>query len=266
MNFIKKLFGSVEKSQPVQQDKNPENTRLNYLLDIYGRHPSIDNYKAVMQEILEGNSFLLLPSVNGTTGSGHWETLETGSMLTLASVFNLDGLKVLGAFSDEKSLLNWSNRETEYTSMRAQDIIEFCKQHNIDRIVINSDQKNMYVLERNRENITTRTIEQETEVLLGTPAKPLSTHLLDKLKANFQKVDTIEEAYQYAQNMNGETSIVLGILMSTVSDNARAALHNALNNSVQDEKLEFPLDIMILEREDLLDTVRNIHNSLFYKR
>jgi len=266
MNFLKKLFSSSDKSQPIKQDKNPENTRLNYLLDIYGQHPSGDNYKAVLNEILEGNSFLLLPSADGTPDSGDWKTLEKGSTLTLASVFNLDGLKVLGAFSDEKSLLNWSKCETQYTAMRTQDIIEFCKQHGIDRIVINSDQKNMYVLERNRENITTKTIEQKTKVLVGTPTKPLSQHIIDKLRANFQKVDTIEEAYQYAQSMNGETSIVLGIRMSTVSDNARAALHNALNNSLQDENLELSLNVMLLETEDWLNTVRNIHNAQFYKR
>ena len=71
MNFFKRLFGSKEKSEQIEQKKNPENTRLNFLLDIYGQHPSIDNYKAVMEEITEGNGSLLLPSVNEKNGSGN---------------------------------------------------------------------------------------------------------------------------------------------------------------------------------------------------
>src|SRR5687767_8637840 len=264
MNFLKKLFGNNDEDQQLKRERNPENTKLNFLLESYAQYHSDDNYKAVVQEILEGNSYLLLPSVNERPGSGDWTTLEKDSTLTLASIFNLDGLQVLGAFSDERSLLNWTKRETEYTAMRTQDIIEFCKQNGIDRIVINSNQKKMFVLERNRENITSRTLKEDTKVLVGTPLHPLSKPIIDNLIANFKKIDTIEEAYQYAQTMNGETSVVLAVLLSTVSDNSRAALHNALNNALQKEKLQSPLDIMILEKEDWLNTVRGIHNSLFY--
>jgi len=265
MNFLKKLFGGSDKTTDSQEKKNPENTRLNYLLNIWGQHQSDSNYKAVMDEILNGNSFLLLPSVNDNETIG-WTTSEASKTLNLTSVFNLDGLKVLGAFSDENSLVEWSKKPTQYTALPTKDIIEICKEQGIDRVVINSDQKNMYVLERNRQNITTTTIEKETKVLVGTPITPLSKQIIDKLISSFKKVDTIEEAYQYAQNMNGESSIVLGIKMSTVSDNSRAALHNALNNSLSNEQLDIPIDVMILETQDWLDTVRNIQNSLFYKR
>lgn len=39
--------------------------------------------------------------------------------------------------------------------MRRKDIIDFYKQDNIARIVINSDQRNVFVVKRNRGNITT---------------------------------------------------------------------------------------------------------------
>jgi len=266
MSFFKKLFGSNNKPAETSEKKNPENTRLNYLLNIWGEYHSDENYKAVMDEILNGNSYLILPSANDNPGSGNWETAKAQTTLNLTSVFNLDGLKVLGVFSDERSLLEWTKKETQYTAIRTQDMVDFCKTNDIDRIVINSDQKNMFVLERNRQNIKATTIEKETKVLVGTPIKPLSKHILDKLTSNFRKVDTIEEAYQYAQNMNGESSIVLGIKMSVVSDNSKAALHNALNNSLINEQLDIPIDVMILETENWLNTVRNIQNSLFYKR
>jgi hypothetical protein len=266
MNFFSKLFGGHEKNHSNKQETKPENTKLNYLLDISGEHRSDENYKAVLQEISGGNSYLLVPSLHDTPGSSEWKTLKKGSTLALTSVFSVDGLQVLGVFSDEKSLYKWAKRETAYTAMRSQDLIEFCKQHGIDRIVINSDQNNMFVLERNRANITTETIKEDTKVLVGTPSKPLNGRVLKNLINNFQKIDTIEEAYQYVQSLNGETSLVLGIRMSTVSENSRAALHKALNKSLQHEQLDVALGIMIIQTEEWLQTIRNIQNSLFYKR
>ncbi len=267
MNFLKKLFGSTDSKQTSKiENKNPDNTRLTYLLDIYGQHPSNENYKAVLDEITSGNSFLLLPSVNENGDSNGWQTAQVGTTINLASIFNLDGLKVLVAFSDEIALIKWTNRETQYTAIKTQDLVDFCKQNNVDRIVVNSDQKNMFVLERNRENITSRTIQEETKVLVGTPTNPLPQNAIDLLIKNFKKVDTIKEAYQYAQKMNDETSLVLGIKMTVVSDNSRAALHNALNDSLNGIDVGIPIDIMLLEDEGWLNTVRNIENSLFYRR
>lgn len=267
MSFLKKLFGTSDnKKTETKESKNPDNTRLTYLLDIYGQHPSNDNYSEVLEEITNGNSFLLLPSANNNANTIDWQTAEVGTTLNLSSVFNLDGLKVLGAFSDETALVKWTKRETQYTAIKSQDVIDFCKQNNIDRIVINSDQKNMFVLERNRENITSRTIQEKTKVLVGTPTNPLPKSAIDLLVKSFSKVDTIEEAYQFAQKMNDETSLVLGIKMSVVSDNSRTALYNALNNSLPGVDVGIPIDIMILEDEGWLNTARNIQNSLFYKR
>ncbi len=228
MNFFKKLFGST-KTVETQQKIDPDNTKLNFLLHQWGENPSDENYVAVMTEILNGNCFLLLPSVNDEEAST-WMTLEQGAPLKLTSVFNLDGLKVLGAFSDELALVEWAKQPTQYTAIATATVIEICKEKGIDRIVINSDQKNMYVLERNRENISTKTIETDTKVLVGTPINPLPQHIVDKLISNFKKVDAIEEAYQYVQVLDNETSHVLGIKMSVNSDNAMAALQNAINN------------------------------------
>lgn len=263
MGFLNKLFGNKDADNSA--NKKPDNTNLNYLLTIWGEHPSNENYAAVFNEILAGNGYFLLPSIHDNNTDTGWQTLNAGSTLKLTSVYNVDGLQVLGVFSDEKSLLAWANKEVQYTSIKTPDVIEFCQQHGIDRIVVNSDQKTMFVLERNRSNITTNVVEKDTEVQIGSPAKPLSQNIIAKLTENFKKVNTIEEAYQYAQVLNGETSIVLGIKMSVVSDDSRAALHNALNTSLQNEKLELPLDIMILN-DEWLQSVRDIANSLIYKK
>jgi hypothetical protein len=266
MNFLNKLFRGGNKKDERLENKRPENTKLNYLLNIWGDNHSNENFNEVLKEILEGNCYLLIPSINDNPGTGDWTTAEIGTTLKLTSVFNLDGLQVLGAFSDESSMLKWAKKETGYTSLRTQDIIEFCKQHKIDRIVINSGQKNIFVLERNRENIKKTTFEKTTPVQIGTPIKPVGKHIIDKLVLNFKKVDTIQEAYHYAQSLNNEFSLVIGVLLSVVSDNSKAALDNAINNSLQGEKLDIPVDIFVIQTEGWLNKIRNINNSLFYKR
>ncbi|MCB2409116.1 SseB family protein [Hymenobacter lucidus] len=266
MNFLKKLFGREELPPQAPPKQQPDNIQFNQLLDVYSRQPSADSYQAVMQEILTGNSCLLLPSVNKGGAADGWQTLEAGSTLTLASVFTVDGLRVLGAFSDAKALLSWAGQETEYTALRTQDVLEFCEQQGIDRVVINSGRPNMFVLERSRENIRETVLEQPTEVLVGKPLHPLPPAVLHKLSANFRRIGIVAEAYQYAQQLNGEMSIVLGVVLLAASDEATAALHHAVNDSLQGESLTMPLDVMVLENEDWLATVRGIEESLFFQR
>jgi len=59
----------------------------------------------VVSELLNGNSFLLLPSENDGSNPDTWKTAQENTELKLTCVFNLDGLKVLGAFTDENALL-----------------------------------------------------------------------------------------------------------------------------------------------------------------
>jgi hypothetical protein len=54
-------------------------------------------------------------------------------------------------------------------------VIDICTQNGIDRVVINNLQKNIFVLERNRQNITPRAIKKETKILVGTPNTSLKS-------------------------------------------------------------------------------------------
>lgn len=266
MSFLKKLFGSSPKSKEPLQKKDPDNTRLLFLIDTWVSNPTNENYGDVLNELENGNSFLILPTENSGVETIGWSSLEKESKLNLTSIYNLDGLKVLAAFADENALLEWSKKPTQYTALHTQDVIDICKSNSIDRVVINNLQKNMFVLERNRANITTNVIQKETKVLVGTPTHPLSEAVIQRLKQNFQRVDTIEEVYQFAQSMNGETSLVLAVKMTVQSDNSRVALHNAINDSINADELQLPLDIMIISSEDWLNTARNVHGSFIYKK
>jgi hypothetical protein len=261
MGLFDKLFGS--KPKPT----NPDNSRLFQLLTIYQKQNGKgDSYKNVVLELMNGNSFLLLPSQNDNEGSGTWTTVQKDTTLKLTCVYNLDGLKVLGAFTDENSLLEWAKKPTQYTALSSKDVMKLCEEQLIERIVVNSDLPTMFVLEKNRANIKTETIQEETTVQVGTPNRPLERRILQKLIDQFNRVETIDEVYQYGQTKNNEFSIVLGFKLFTNSDNAKTAAINAVQTALQGEKTDQLLDLFFIEDEEWYQTIRNIENSFFYKR
>jgi len=205
MGIFDKLFGSKKKESEIEK---PNNNKLTGLLESYGKNKSQENYQKVFNEIVDGNSILILPSVNDGNEKDEWKTIKKDSTLKLTSVFDQDGLKVLGAFTTPEKLVEWSKKETEYTAMQAQDAIDFCQTHGIDRIVIDTDSTTMFILERNKENVKTETIQEETEVQVGSPMKPISGEHLNKFRLNFEKVDIIKEVYQYAMVRNTESILV----------------------------------------------------------
>lgn len=262
MGLFNKLFGNKSKTD------NPDNTKLLGLLEKFWKENGKgDTYKNVVLELMNGNSFLMFPTENDTnTDPDKWTTVEKDTTMRLASVVNLDGLKVLGAFTDEQALVAWTKKPSQYTAMRSKDVLKFVQDNGMDRIVINSDQPNMFVLERSRENVKEHKIQQDTKVQLGTPNRPLSNAITKKLTDNFKKDNTISEVYQYGQTKDGEFSIVLGFKLTNNSENAKKAAINAVQNALQNETVDQLLDLFFIETESWYDRVRSIENSLLYKR
>lgn len=260
MGLFNKLFGNKPKT-----DK-PDNTQLLFLLDKYKKENGAgDTYKNVVLELMNGNSFLMLPTQNDTNPD-KWITAEKDTTLKLTSVVILDGLKVLGAFTDEQALLAWTKSPSQYTAMRSNDVLKFVQDNGIDRIVINSDQPNMFVLERSRENVNEHTIKKDTKVQLGTPNTPLSKHITQKLIDNFRRDTTISEVYQYGQTKDGEFSIVLGFKLTSNSDNAKKAAINAVQNALKGETLDQALDLFFIETDSWYESIRKIENSLLFRQ
>ncbi len=267
MSFLTKIFGKQKLIVKEEADKTPDNTRLIYLLNVYREHGSNENYEQVVQEIQHGNAYLLFPSINdGNDNSGNWKTIEAGQTLNLTSIYDQDGLRAIAVFTDEKALFNWAKKTVQYVAIPTNVLPDLCNQMGIVKIVINNDQKNMFVLLRNIDNYKTRTIEKATQVKIGYPAKPLNERIIKKLRENFKNVSTIDSAYQYAQMMDGELSIVLGIRLLSDSENSQIALHVAVNNALEGESLEIPVDLMVMTDSDLFESVKKINNSLVYHR
>lgn len=126
-------------------------SKLSILLDIYQKQNGKgDSYKDVILELLNGDSLLLLPSPNDS--SQNQEPIEgAGKTLRLSSVFNIDGVTVLGAFTDEKALISWAKQPIPYKMLESKDVLKLCEETAIGRIVINSGSPTMFVLEQNRE-------------------------------------------------------------------------------------------------------------------
>lgn len=129
-----------------------KNSKLSTLLDIYKeQNGKGDSYKDVILELLNGDSLLLLPSPNDGQENQEQVTEDKGKTLKLSSVFNIDGITVLGAFSDEQALFNWAKQPIPYKMLEAKDVLKLCEETAIGRIVINSGSPTMFVLEQNRE-------------------------------------------------------------------------------------------------------------------
>jgi hypothetical protein len=264
MGLFDKIFGKKEIQKPTEQTF--DNNKLVRLLDKSCEDlGNYENYSKVMEELLHGSSILLLSSQNDNNDK-EWKLLEQGSTLKLTCVFDLDGLKVLGAFTDEKSLLNYTQRETSFTAMKSQDVLNFCETNGIDRIVINGGQKNAWFTEKSKENVQTHTFQEETTVQIGTPNIPIDNTTITKLSEMFSKVDSILEVYQYGQTEGNEFNIVLGFKMNTYSDNSKSAAINAVQRGLENTTFNQPLNVFFIETQSWYDSITNIDKSLIYKK
>lgn len=124
-------------------------SKLSILLDAYQQQSGKgETYKDVLMELITGESLLFLPSVND--GSENQEVDNQGATKTLkiASIFIVDGIKVLGAFSDEAALFTWAKQPVPYKMLESKDVLQICEENGIKRVVINSNQPTMFVLEQ----------------------------------------------------------------------------------------------------------------------
>jgi len=128
----------------------PDNTKLFELLNEYSKNNKYDNYKKVVEELTEGNSYLLLPSNKDYGGKyKSWTPSVEGQKIDLGIYF-VDGLKAIAAFSSEDALFTWKKKVTKYISLPSKTIIEICEANGIDRIVVDNKLPTMVVLQKSR--------------------------------------------------------------------------------------------------------------------
>lgn len=245
MNFFKKLFGKK------QEEFQPDNTVLLELLHIYQKNPDTTNYKLVFEELQGNRAILYVPSVNDISlKNTEWETTKADTQVSFTSVFNQDGLLVFGVFTSEEALAKWTQRETTYIAMPAKQVLKLAQQNNFNRIVIDSDQDTMFVLERDVSNTKTIEIDKKTDVLVWTPKQPISGSHKNQLCQAFAKVSSIQEVYHFGMTRNGEQILILSILLDELNDNSQLAVLSAINDGMEGFELNLPLEMLYINEMD----------------
>jgi hypothetical protein len=147
MGFFKKLF----KSYPQKEDLKPDNTRLIALIEQYISDNEYESYKKVVFELEDGNSYLIIPSESNLGEEfSSWPPSPPGLKIKIGIWFK-DGLKATAAFTSEQALFEWAKKPAKYVSFRSQMVLELCEVNDISRIVIDSKQRTMIVLQKDVE-------------------------------------------------------------------------------------------------------------------
>jgi hypothetical protein len=265
MGFLNSLFKKEKSTEPY--NGLPENRQLiNYIAAWY-KTPSDETYRKAVMELMDGNPTLLLPSINDELNiKDGWTTSTEDTQLKLTSIFEVDGLKALGAFTDKESLITWSRSRTSYVALKSNDVLKICEQNGVSRLVINSDGYNMFVMQRSRDEIKPRDIPEGTTVMVGTPARPLPKRIIEKIVSGFKANLNIKEAYEYLNSFSGEYSLVIGVVLAVDSEEGRSAVNFAVQNAIRGEDLEQPLDIFFIPDDVWLQNIKQIPGSLFYSK
>ena len=265
MTLWNKLFGK-QPSSGSSADETPDNARLMELLNKYARTRDYEDYKMVYHELETGRAFLLLPSHGDAHEQQGWRKTAEGETLKLTSVYQMDGLKVLGAFTDEAAVLSWSKTTIPYVAMPSKSVLEMCYSDGIGRIVINTGLDNMFVLERDSKVFNSTTVQAGSPIKEGVPAKPLAKGILDEVAHNFKSLEVVDEAFHYAKDLKGDYSLVIGVKLAQGSENAKKAAMLAIHDVLKGESLDQPLDIYFIEKEEPYRSISSIPGALFYKR
>jgi len=131
----------------------PDNSRLIALLNTWSKDMSKNNYARVRAELLEGNSFLMIPSERSGSPTEGWRELPQPSKIRLASLYTVEGVKTLGAFTDAEAVLRWSKGKQVFcNSLSSRVVFEICETNGIKRIIINSDSDNIFPLSYHTED------------------------------------------------------------------------------------------------------------------
>jgi hypothetical protein len=106
----------------------PDNSKLIALLNAWSEHMSKNNYTKVKTELMEGNSFLMLPSERSESSAEGWRELPQPSKVRLASLYTVKGVKTLGAFTDAEAVLRWSKGKQVFcNSLLSRVVFEICE-------------------------------------------------------------------------------------------------------------------------------------------
>jgi hypothetical protein len=242
-----------------------QNARLHELLQAWARNQSPELHRRIAEELLQGDGVLLLTSIN-EPGTGAGTAPTDGDQLRLTCVFDVDGLRTLAAFTAEVPLRAWTGGPSDYIALPTAEVMSFCQQQHIGRLILDYNTPGMFVLERQLSDIRTEIIEQDLQVQWGQLSPPLPADFTARLQERCRRVSVVAEVYQFAMMRGERFSFVLGFHLDTYSPEARQAALATVQDTMSPNELPHPLDIIMLEEADWLSTVREFEGALLYQR
>lgn len=228
------------------------NNTLNQLLDNWKKTNTDNDFYAVITELTTGSSSLHVPA-----------RINNGQMV-ISSIYEDRGAKLLLVYSSEDSVSELSDKHLSLLKMDTKEVLNFCEENNIPKIVINPRLPNEFILQKPSGNV--QQLQEDVAVQIGRIRDNLPHSFLTKLITNFTEIKEINEVYIYSQKMGEEISTVLGVVLSDVSQKSVELANNAFKNALVGEKLSHPNMMVIIETEDLLQSVKNIQGALFYTK
>jgi hypothetical protein len=254
MGFLSRLFN---------RDKTHEaNQSLMGLLQKYSGNKGVEAaFTAVINELMDGKSQLLI-----LTKAPPSENPDGSIRLEVFSSINDFGDEIYHVFTDEASLKQVYQDGGYFVSMPSQSILQLANENGIGTIVINPNLPTMFVLKKSPKTGTSNhTIKAGTPVKIGYPEEPLSESIVSKLRARFEKIKAVSEAFQYAQDADGEFSLVLAIKLSESTEEIRNTVIRAIQLSLENETLNTPLDLNFIDESWQIDDP-SLKNLFLYRR
>jgi len=254
---------------------SPDNTNLDALLNYWKDNKNEDSYKNIVEELLKGNTFLYIPVADKLNEK---EILDISKLkdktIRFTSVLNRDGLLVVVVFSDETSLKMWAKRDIGFIKLKTKDLLTFCDSKSINRIIINANQSNAFVLEKGKKADESNVSRNSSgDVKLWVPKRPIKGDLLNNIIMSCANVSTVSEVYHFGASrdvglgINQEKhSLVLGVKLDLYSEDAKHATLIALDKAINNKKTELPIEIIFLDNEEFYKGAKSLKDSLIYKR
>ena len=123
-----------------------DNERLLKLIRIYWKdHQNMDKWKDVYDEVYSNKPVLWIPICNRLDNKPYvWANINN-IQLQIATV-SVDGLQALGAFTEEKELINWVGNKYTTLAIHSGDLMKAIETSEIDKVVINNKLKDCFFL------------------------------------------------------------------------------------------------------------------------
>ncbi len=242
-----------------------DNKELISLLLDFNQSQSGEMYTKIVASLQADNHILLLPSINDTDSTNDWRELHGGSELKLNCIFNVNGIKVLAAFTSESAMNSWAKSSISYTAIKSSDVMKMSLQWDVDRIVIDSDQASMFVLQKSQSNGKS-TLPDKSVDFIAFPPLPLKPHNVASLAAHFLQIAFILEAFQFTFSNRSESSLVIGLKLSEYTSQSKEDCFIAVKEAFELFKAEVPIDVIFLENEAWYRKVISLNHSMFYRK